>query len=164
MVTSSAPSFNLHNCACLPPSQVAPSELDQGPVEKQVPGVQQEGEAGTGAKETYDAQIKKKDAEIQLLKNRFAIPTYIKVCIPSVCCCLLTGAFFLSLLPLWHCIAAGILNFTWRGSAFLQMHRRSLFAHTHCSSLHQQPALTKATHMDALLAVTILLTHCVLSL
>ena len=88
-------------------------------LQKQVPGVQQEGEAVAVAKEMCDAQLKKKDAELKLLKKRFAIPTYVKVCIPSVCCCLLTGAFLLSLLPLWHCIAASILGFAWRGSAFL---------------------------------------------
>ncbi|DBA70658.1 TPA: serine/threonine protein kinase, CMGC, CDC2/CDK subfamily [Trebouxia sp. C0005] len=74
-------SSNLHTPADLAPTQAAPSELDQGPVQKlqkQVPGVQQDGEAVAVAKETCDAQLKKKDDEIQLLKKRFAIPTYRK--------------------------------------------------------------------------------------
>ncbi|KAL0052143.1 hypothetical protein WJX82_008474 [Trebouxia sp. C0006] len=43
-----------------------------------VPGFQQEREAVAVAKETHDAQLEKKNAEIQLLKKRFAIPTYVK--------------------------------------------------------------------------------------
>lgn len=82
---------------------------------KQVPGFQQEREAVAVAKETHDAQLEKKNAEIQLLKKRFAIPSYVKVCIPSVCWCLLTGCFLLSLLPLQHfiavCVCAGVLGF-----------------------------------------------------
>ncbi len=84
-------SSNLHTCADLPPSQAAPSELDQSPVEnlqKQVPGVQQDRQAVRVAKEMCDAQLKLKDAEIKLLKKRSAIPTYAKVCVPPVCCCL----------------------------------------------------------------------------
>ena len=87
---SSHASSNLHTRTDLPPFQAAPSELDQGPMEKlqkQVPGVQQEGEAVAVAKEMCDAQLKKKDAAIQLLKKRSAIPTYPKVCLPSICCC-----------------------------------------------------------------------------